>query len=99
MRSGDAVGWLYHGRRLDCRAGGLPFALHAASSFGDEASAAAYAQGAFGASIGETAALQVGADIYLFYSIGTGSDAVAKLDGINAALIDQSASVIGTGYV
>jgi serralysin len=79
--------------------GGLPLVIHAASSFGDEASAALYAQSAFGSATGEAAALQVGNDSYLFYTIGAGSDAVVKLDGINAALIDQSDFVTGTGHL
>lgn len=79
--------------------GGLPSVLHAATGFSDEASAAAYAQSALGFSTGEAAALQVGADTYLFYTIGAGSDAVVKLDGINAAAIDQSDFVLGTSHL
>ena len=79
--------------------GGLPLVFHAASSFGDEASAAAYAQSTFGSATGEAAALQVGSDTYLFYTIGAGADAVVKLDGINAALIDQSDFVTGTSHL
>jgi serralysin len=79
--------------------GGLPLVFHAPSSFADEASAAAYAQTIFGSSTGEAAALQVGADTYLFYTIGAGADAVVRLDGINAALIDQSDFVTGTSHL
>jgi serralysin len=79
--------------------GGLPLVLHAAAGFGDEASAAAYAQSAFGSATGEAAALQVGGDTYLFYTIGAGVDAVVRLDGINAALIDQSDFVTGTSHL
>lgn len=79
--------------------GGLPLVLHAATGFGDEASAAAYAQSTFGSATGEAAALQVGGDTYLFYTIGAGVDAVVRLDGINAALIDQSDFVTGTSHL
>ena len=79
--------------------GGLPLVFHAAGSFGDEASAAAYAQATFGNATGEAAALQVGSDTYLFYTIGAGSDAVVRLDGVNAALIDQSDFVTGTNHL
>jgi len=79
--------------------GGLPLVLHTASSFNDEASAAAYAQAAFGNSTGEAAALQVGNDTYLFYTIGAGTDAVVRLDGINAGQIDQSDFVTGTSHL
>lgn len=79
--------------------GGLPLVLHAANSFGDEASAAAYAQATFGNATGEAAALQVGGDTYLFYTIGAGADAVVRLDGVNAALIDQSDFVTGTTHL
>ena len=79
--------------------GGLPLVLHAAATFNDEATAAAYAQAAFGSSTGEAAALQIGGDTYLFYTIGAGTDAVVKLDGINAGLIDQSDFVTGTAHL
>ena len=79
--------------------GGLPLVLHGASSFNDEASAAAYSQAIFGNSTGEAAALQVGGDTYLFYTIGAGTDAAVKLDGINAGLIDQSDFVTGTSHL
>lgn len=79
--------------------GGLPLVFHAATSFGDEASAAAYAQAAFGSATGEAAALQVGGDTYLFYTIGAGTDAVVKLDAVNAGLIDQSDFVLGTFHL
>lgn len=79
--------------------GGLPQVLHAATSFDNEAGAAAYAQTAFGGSTGEAAALQVGSDTFLFYTISAGFDAVVKLDGINAGLIDQSDFVTGTSHL
>ncbi len=79
--------------------GGLPLVLHAGASFSDEASAATYAQTAFGNSTGEAAALQVGSDTYLFYTIGAGTDAVVKLDGITAGLIDQGDFVVGTSHL
>ena len=79
--------------------GGLPLVLHAASSFNDEAGAAAYALRVFGSSTGEAAALQVGSDTYLFYTTGAGTDAAVKLDGINASLIDQSDFVTGTSHL
>lgn len=69
--------------------GGLPTVLHATAAFASEANAAAYAQAAFGNATGEAAALQVGGDTYLFYTIGAGSDAVVKLDNFDAGLIDQ----------
>jgi len=78
---------------------GLPTVLHAANGFSDEASAAAYAQGLFGGATGEAAALQVGNDTYLFYTIGSGTDAVVKLDGITASQIDQSDFVTGTTHL
>jgi hypothetical protein len=77
--------------------------LHAGQSFADEASAAAYAQNAFaGAGSSEAAALQVGADTYLFYttsSLGSSIDAVVKLDGINAGTIDQGDFSTGTSHL
>ena len=79
--------------------GGLPQVLHASTSFSDEASAAAYAQAAFGNATGEAAALQVGNDTYLFYTISAGSDAAVKLDGITASLVDQSDFVLGTSHL
>ena len=79
---------------MDTVGGGLPVVIHAGQPFADEAGAAAYAQAQFAnASSSEAAALQVGADTYLFYtisSIGSASDAVVRLDGISAAFIDQS---------
>jgi len=82
---------------------GLPVVVHAGQTFADEASAAAYAQSAFnGAGSSEAAALQVGADTYLFYTIanlGSPVDAVVRLDGISAASIDQSDFVTGTGHL
>jgi len=88
---------------MDTIGGGLPVVLHAASAFADEASAAAYAQSAFaGAGSSEAAALQVGADTYLFYTIssaGSSADAVVKLDGIDAGTIDQSDFVIDTSHL
>ena len=77
----------------------LPTVLHAASSFSDEASAATYAQTALGTATNEAAALQVGNDTYLFYTIGSGSDAVVKLDGVTASLIGQSDFVTGTTHL
>jgi len=78
---------------MDTQGGGLPVVIHAAQAFGDEASAAAYAQSAFmGASNSEAAALQVGSDTYLFYTIsaiGSPFDAVVKLDSVDAGLVDQ----------
>jgi serralysin len=79
--------------------GGLPLVLHATTSFSDEASAAAYAQAAFGSATGEAAALQVGSDTYLFFTIGSGTDAVVKLDGVTAGLIDQSDFVTQTTHL
>lgn len=88
---------------MDTIGGGLPAVLHAASAFADEASAAAYAQSVFsGAGSSEAAALQVGADTYLFYTIsrlGSPADAVVKLDGIDAGTIDQSDFVTGTSHL
>jgi serralysin len=88
---------------MDVVGSGLPEVIHAASVFADEASAAAYAQAAFsGAGSSEAAALQVGADTYLFYtaaSVGSPVDAVVKLDGINAATISQSDFVTGTNHL
>jgi len=79
--------------------GGLPLVLHATTSFSDEVSAAAYAQAAFGSATGEAAALQVGSDTYLFYTIGSGTDAVVKLDGVTASMIDQSDFVTQTTHL
>jgi serralysin len=88
---------------MDTVGGGLPVVLHAGQSFADEASAAAYAQNAFaGAGSSEAAALQVGADTYLFYttsSLGSSIDAVVKLDGINAGTIDQGDFSTGTSHL
>jgi len=88
---------------MDTVGGGLPVVLHAAQGFADEAGAAAYAQAQFtGAGTSEAAALQVGSDTYLFYtisSIGSPTDAVIKLDGINAGAIDQSDFVSGTAHL
>jgi serralysin len=79
--------------------GSLPVVLHASTSFNDEASAAAYAQAVFGSATGEAAALQVGSDTYLFYTVGSGQDAVVKLDAVNAGTIDQSDFVTGTSHL
>lgn len=79
--------------------GSLPTVLHAANSFSDEASAAAYAHSVFGSATNEAAALQVGSDTYLFYTIGSGSDAVVKLDGVTASVIGQSDFVTGTTHL
>jgi serralysin len=88
---------------MDTIGGGLPVVLHAGQSFADEASAAAYAQNAFaGAGSSEAAALQVGADTYLFYtiaSLGSPIDAVVKLDGINAGTVDQGDFSTGTTHL
>jgi len=84
--------------RMDA-GGGLPLVFHASGSFSDEASAATYAQTTFGSSTGEAAALQVGNDTYLFYTVSAGTDTVVRLDGINAGLIDQSDFVTGTGHL
>ena len=88
---------------VDTVGGGLPIVIHAAQAFADEAIAAAYAQSAFtGASSSEAAALQVGSDTYLFYTIsgiGLPTDAVVKLDGISAGIIDQSDFVTGTTHL
>jgi serralysin len=88
---------------MDTVGGGLPTVLHAGQSFADEASAAAYAQNAFaGAGSSTAAALQVGADTYLFYTVGnlgSSADAVVKLVGINAAAIDQSDFSTGTSHL
>ena len=82
---------------------GLPVVVHALQSFADEAAAAAFAQSAFtGAGSSEAAALQVGADTYLFYTIanlGSPTDAVVRLDGINAGTIDQSDFMTGTAHL
>lgn len=79
---------------VDTADGGLPAVIHAVQNFANEAAAANYAQALLaGAGGSEAAALQVGADTYLFYTLaGTGSaaNAVVKLDGINAGTIDQS---------
>jgi serralysin len=90
-----------HGEdKLHMEAGGaLPLVLHSTGGFTALADAAAYAQAAFGSATGEAAALQVGADTYLFYTIGVGADAVVRLDGINAALIDQSDFILGTTHL
>ena len=79
--------------------GGLPFVIHAETSFDDEAGAAAFAQITFGNATGEAAALQVGSDTYLFYTVSAGTDAVVKLDGIDAGLIDESDFVLGTTHL
>ena len=79
--------------------GGLPIVFHAATSFDDQASAAAYAQATFGNSTGEAAALQVGNDTYLFYTTGSGADAVVKLDAVNAGQIGQDDFVTGTTHL
>jgi serralysin len=88
---------------MDTVGGGLPVVLHAGQSFADEASTANYAQNAFeGAGSSEAAALQVGADTYLFFttaSLGSPIDAVVKLDGINASAIDQSDFSTGTNHL
>ena len=106
LASWDEITDYQHGTdklHMDTVGSGLPVVVHAASAFADEASAAAYAQSLFsGAGSSEAAALQVGADTYLFYtisSIGSPVDAVVKLDGIDAGTIDQSDFVTGTSHL
>ena len=85
---------------VDTTNGLLPTIVHAGQAFSTEASAAAYANGVLAGVSDEAAALQVGADSYLFYTInGSGSVAAVRLDNVTAAIIDQYDFTIGTNHL
>ena len=77
--------------------------VHAGQTFGDEGSAAAYAQSLLSGAVNtEAAALQVGADTYLFYTAVSSAqtiDEVVKLDQVSATTIDTSDFVSATTHL